>query len=789
VSPAALVGSERDRATTSYYASCVVNLILKYDEALQVAETTADFTQASITKLNHELQEIRARPTTMAAAASSDDNSAARRRAKLASYSQILASKIAANNTVINQHGEFTSQSQAAALAARKAFAIKENEKLDQEKAAIDAQLNSRAQGNDPNDPAAKSSEPSDTQPEAISGAVLVPLSYGGDKFTVFTSRVPVSANIVLPHPREAGTFTLIFDYREFPIDPRLLRAVGVEIHLGTVTADDYARGMSGKRDASGRPLSLIRTRLDMADPVTGESQVDPSTLMFFGSCDRWRVAHTDHSSTIHLEGRDVRGIFLDTKLAYDRLDGLNTDQRIDFVVRDIIKTMASEQDFKLDVFTVPGEWPGGEVPSPGDTEGLTRVRSGAKGTSASSNPSNASGGGGGNKANYWDLITNYCALVGGVPYLTNTGLWIRPARSIFDVLSDAAIATPFAGGKPRQVGDESIRVRRMVWGRNLRSLTFDRKFAGTVVPIVQVVSISDREQGINRLLIAQWPPAETPQAQSKAENEVIKIPVPGINDLDRLIEIAHDIYEEIGRGEMGGSAQTMNLASEGGSNEDADMLRLRPTDPVEFMVDARALTSAAPLVSELNEASRRSFEEEVEILYRQLGDRDIARVLVAQSRGAIPELLQFYQVSRVGFEWSSNDGVSVSFDFQNYVVSRHGQAPSVIDTNPDVARRRARLVSLSATLGAKIATNHQAAVDNENAISHGQSSFAQSAALAGQKQQLLAEKRAIDRPKEIGGRPAGDARRRHQERAGGAVPRGAHRPEQKGQAPAVRQR
>lgn len=677
------VETDVDRKAVSYYPSCVVNLTLRYDEALQVAETPSDLLAATSAKLQSDLVDIQTRALTMSSSQTATDDSATRRRSRLASYSKILAGKIAANNATIasSSSGSLTTL---AVRAARRKQAIDDNAKLQQEKDAIDSQLNAKTAD------AAKSSQPETASIEAVGGNVLVPLGYGGDGFTVITSRVPITGNFVLPHPREAGTFSMTFDFREFPIDPRLLRAVGVEIHVGTVSADDYARGMNGERDTNGRPFSILRTRMDLMNPFTGQNEIDPSTLLMFGAVDRWFVQHGDHSSTIQLEGRDVRGIFIDTKLAFDRLAELDTQQPIDRVVADIIKTMASEHDFQLDVLTNPSEWPNGVVPSPGDVDGLTRVRSGASGQDPKATPANAAGGagGGGSKVSYWDLITNYCALVGAVPYLKNSGLWIRPARSIFDVLDDTNIPTPFAGGQARQIGDRTIRVRSMVWGRNLKQLSFDRKFAGTIVPIVQAVSIDDRVKGMQRLLVAQWPPADSPQAQTKAASEVLRIPVPGIRDIDRLTEIAHDVYEEIGRGEMGGSAQTINLASDGGSNDDADLIGMRPTDPVEFLVDARQLSSTSPLVSELNDVERRSFEEEVQLVFQRLGDRDIARAIVSSARNAIPELLQYYQVSRVGFDWSSSDGIGVSFDFQNYVVSRHGEAPSVTDTTSDTVNR-----------------------------------------------------------------------------------------------------
>ena len=736
-------GDDDDHESTSFFPSCIVNLTLRYDEALQVAETPADLDAADSTLADSLAQNGQA--TSAESALVSQTAGATRRRASLQSQSNLLAKRIAT--------------AQQAAVANPLSAPVQQGlvVALQQEKSAVDQQLN------------ASTADPSSAQQtlpntvERVGGSILIPLTYAGDGFTIITSRIPITGNFVLPHPREAGTFSMTFDYREFPIDPRLLRAVAVEIHLGCVSADDYARGMNGEVDSQGRPYSILRPNLDLKDPTSNEQEVDPSTFLMFGTVDRWTVEHSDHSSIVSLEGRDIRAIFIDTKLnigsdqAVDATAGdysaeatklqtqihelmaaaveagpgaafmfgaqlqalqqklatvqaagasavssptvtkrptslsqLNTKNPIDQVVADIIRTMTTDEDFKIYVHAAPTDWPNNEIPSPGDVDGLTRVRAKADGQSPSMTPGNAQGGGGaGDKSNYWDLITNYCALVGAIPYLFHNSLWIRPARSVFDVLDDTTSSTFFANGKPRTVGDETITVRRFIWGRNLKNLKLDRKFAGPTVPTVQAVSIDDRVRGFGRLLVGQWPPADSQAAQSKAANEILKIPVPGIRSIERLTDIAHDVYEEIGRGEMGGSAETENLSSYGGTNADADVVRMRPTEPVQFLVDARVLSTTSPLTSELNDAARRSFEEEVEAVYQKLGDRDLARSVVSLARGAIPELLDKYQICRVAFDWSSADGVKANFDFQNYIVSRHGADPDepAAGTKPQVQR------------------------------------------------------------------------------------------------------
>lgn len=512
-----------------------------------------------------------------------------------------------------------------------------------------------------------------DSGPGADVFGTLEPLVLPRDSLTVVMGRVPIKGSFSLPGVRQAGRFDLEFDYRDLPIDCRVARAVGVEIHIGTVSDDDYAAGMAGRTDSTGRLLSTLDTRLGIVDPATGRRAPNGQTLLFYGTVDEWETENDDMTGSRHtMRGRDIRAILLDTKIAgnRDKLAALRLDQPIDRVIADVIATLPSDATLLFDVMTDVSEWPGGAVPSPAVVDGVTRVRRGAAGDKTTNSPST------GEDTRYWDLITQLSSLVGGIPHLVGTAIWIRPGRSIFDIVGDERIPTPFRGGKPRRDEDDSpVRVRRLVHGRDIRRHKIARKFAGVVVPTVEAVSIDDTQRGRQRLLIGRWPPTDTKPSQTKSSADIHRIVVPGICDQARLTAIAQDVYEEIGRGEIGGNAETNVCSSFGGDNTDPDLLRLRPTDAIELLVDVRALSSRAPLISELTERERSTFAQEVEHLTEVLGDKNLARVLVAIRRGAIVDHMNFYRVASVQMTWSASEGASVAFDFQNYIVARHRDA------------------------------------------------------------------------------------------------------------------
>lgn len=645
----------------SWYPSCVVKLTIRFDEALQIQRPQDEISSSALISQTQEARILGVASGQGALSGQTTNTGAHRPRRNI----EIAAAT--ANAALASQDQRLPSNSLA---------------------------------------PGAGAISPRSTS--QIPGSNIEPLTLGTDSFTVIANRVPKKGTFTLPHPRSAPTFTLTFDYVEFPIDPQLLRAVGVEIHLGAVPAEDFARGMRGELDEDGRPLSILKTTDDMVDPFTGRKGVNAGTLLFYGTADTWDVDHGENGSTITLEGREIRSILIDTEYVPATVAKVKLDQEITGVVSDLLQTIPFEHGLRLTVATDATEWPNGIVPSPGTIDGMTAVRLKVASSPTARTKDKAAGGSeegvkngekatqstpeNGGKAKYWDLITNYCELVGAMPHISGSLLWIRPIHRIFDIVDpNSKIPTPFSGGTPRSVGEERIRVRRLVLGREIKRLKMQRKFGGvSIVPTVQAISFDDRAQGKQRLIFGQWPPAGSPSAESKAESELLRVPMWGIRSVDQLTQIARGIYEEMGRGETGGTAETQNLASFGGDNDDPDLLRLRPLEPIEFVVDASALRAALPIAADVNNLARLTFAEEVEQLHQILGDLAVARALVGLSRGAVREVIRFYQVVGVTFDWDK--GVRTSLQFQNYVIPRHFEAAAtdVAKTSPKNVKAKA---------------------------------------------------------------------------------------------------
>jgi hypothetical protein len=502
-------------------------------------------------------------------------------------------------------------------------------------------------------------------------------LATGSDNLSQVLGVVPKACSVELPGYRQAGTFSMTLEYQDLPLDPRVIRAMRVDVHLGAVGARDFGDGMTSTTFIGQRP-SILAANND--------------NLLIVGLADTINVSHGKNGSIIQVEGRDLRGLFLDTPIAAETLQRIDLSLPIDEVVSALVNDL-HPQGGRITVQAADDlDWPGFVVPSPGVQDDLTRVNLDAGGQRQV-----ASGKGEVSKITFWDLITQYCMLVGAVPYFAGRTLMIKPARSLYYFrqaeLSPAEAETPFDGALPRSVAYPLVQVpedytyRRLVFGRDIENWKMERKLGGVKVPAIRCVSIdtSGEVRGQDKLIWAVHPD-ETQQAArvtsvgaggQTGQSDELRISIPGIRNRDRLKQIAEDLYEEIGRKEISGSVQTKNLASFGGDNQDPDLLKLRPGDPMEFRVDASGLDTFPPPISELTQHTHRLFEDEVaEVAKRMNGDENLARVLVASNRGEVSELVRTFRVNNVKYDWSAESGIGIAFDFQNYIEARYAVTP-----------------------------------------------------------------------------------------------------------------
>ena len=484
----------------------------------------------------------------------------------------------------------------------------------------------------------------------------------------------PLTASVELAQVRETGRFSLEFLYRDLPIDPRIFSSITADIYMGSVSASDSAAGLQS-RYVGGRNPALV--------PLTDEN------LTLVGIVDKVAMNHSDTSSRVTMEGRDLRAFLIDTNLPAVAFTSLDLRKPIQEVVRQILDLQSWGQS--IGVYWFPDEWkmPGddywGIPPAPYAKDGATRVRLGATGRESKGTPRS------GDEVKFWDIIVNYCFLCGVLPYFEGEKLVLRRARTYW-----------------AQQGT----IRGMIYGRDIRTLTIDRSFTGNKYRAVQVVNVDtdSAERGDARLVEVLYgadvildtgnpdgtgkrtglPNGQTKQpvatnvspSRTVAYNDVLRVPVPGIKDKAQLLEVAKAIYEEMNRNEFGGSLETSNLSTYTFPESGGDLLRIRPGDAIRVQVDARLSTANAPSVSPLTTQQQTDPAAREAALVAKGYSQASARAIVTSEQRGIPSLAPVFRVKAAKLDFDVTTGVRIAVDFQNYVEATHAAAGLSVTTS-----------------------------------------------------------------------------------------------------------
>lgn len=286
---------------------------------------------------------------------------------------------------------------------------------------------------------------------------------------------------------------------------------------------------------------------------------------------------------------------------------------------------------------------------------------------------------------NVWDHITEVCVPLGFVPLFEDAELRILDPRTFFLGRDEA---------------------RRMVFGRNLKSLSFTRKLGGTKVPTIEVRCY---DPAIGRTRWARYPvpgnaprsgvfgttdpprPAranEVPPSGSNPDDRIMTQVVQGITDPATLARAAESIWHQVGRQEIEGNFSTDEVASFEMPVEEVDLLRLRSGDPIELLVasaETRQLARGTTLAS----------ATEIRGLQRAARSQYLQNVgwsqEVADRFSALQDATSFQTIFRtqdVRLTWSQDSGLEVAVDFINFLEVREleQERPQEGGPSPEVA-------------------------------------------------------------------------------------------------------
>ncbi len=464
---------------------------------------------------------------------------------------------------------------------------------------------------------------------------------------------IPITANFLRNGIRTADTSSIEIPYMELPVDPRVVRAVGVQLFMGTITADDYRRGMQGELRSTSATVSGVPVPYNvLPDYYTDPYGRQRTNLRFEGWVDDWENDWPDADSpTVSLECTDNTRLLIDQDAA-PKLT-ISPDLPIDEAFADYLSNYPQFRG--LSVQYRP-EVQRGDVPV------LKKIMQATK-FQPKLGPAPAGGGAAG-KLKVWDYLTDVVGSIGHTLRFEGTQIIIQRARTLYDSRLPGRPDDPFTG---RNLPSGLQLPRRLfVYGKNVQSMKFRRKFA--TVPSINV-ELRCYDTTRKKTLVARFPlkgdrVKRLNPGNSSDEKWIVKV-VAGIKDEATLRILAQNVYEQVTRNELECRLVSKNLGTYGGGNEDPDALDAMAGDAIDVRVmrDGEA-TNSVQLAS--TEIATRGAE-----FMKQLGfsDRFARAYQKAVTHVGMPST---FRVKTMGGQFDGqNEGITLDFELMNYIEVR----------------------------------------------------------------------------------------------------------------------
>lgn len=504
---------------------------------------------------------------------------------------------------------------------------------------------------------------------------------------TLWISTIPRLARWGRNEAMEADTLDLYFDIVDLPIDPRIIRSLGVAFYAGLYKPEDFEAMVKGK----GFPQYVY----------------DSKNLRFSGFADEI----TQDAEELHIKCRDMTGILIDTPVPTVAYNSIKWEGNIEDVIVSVIRTLPAFNKIPI----VLRDFSKGQYQFQPAIRSKIPVR---KKKVAGSSPDTSKK----RKATrppkikaekYWDLLTDIAVQSGFCIYCDvkpsdvdeNTPLTrivVAPADSLFNEYNtdggknlDETIMTDAVSGKSwkepsgRSISKEvdigngqKYRPEGMlfVWGNNLSVCNYTRNLSDQEVSTVELVC-----QDGNKIIRARFPDKNTPPwtihptaiwAQDRAPKVFAVSGIVGAAGANGEISIekalkraAEQTFYALSKGEMELHLETAELTSSGGAEGVPDVYNLKAGFPVEVLHAAgKAENNFDPRV----DLAGMTTNDFTNYLKSKGLNEKAAKAIAGAMRGEQGQnlLTKVWFTRKVEFTISF-DSVMVAIDAVNYVTPR----------------------------------------------------------------------------------------------------------------------
>jgi hypothetical protein len=446
---------------------------------------------------------------------------------------------------------------------------------------------------------------------------------------------------------KEAAELDATIKYIDCPIDPRICRAVAVELYLGCVAEDAFV----AQNEHTASPTDAI-----IPTTFTGPLGETRSNLRFQGWVNDWSVEFGEGEPLITLKCQD-NSVMLHNQEQPPRLC-LDMKKPLDQAIADYLANFVQFAGLSVEY-----------RPSTDTPPTLNTVLSGTAFRPNLGPPPTKGGGGGGgsSKQSVWDYLTDITGSISHNIRMDGTTVVVQRVRSLMAASAGSSAARPDDPFMGRTVEGTTFQYRRFLYGRNLQSMKLSRNYTKKAVANIEVRSyVTERKL----CLVGRFPSNAQRQLYALPGNvsdqkwTVVK--VSGITDQNMLNAIAQDYYESMGRQEMAVQLKTKNMGSFGGSNTDPDILDMKVGDTFELLVnrDTDNVNDLTRIETALTAAGQNA------ALMQALGFSPGFANAYAQAY-TNANFLTLYKMKGMKVDWSCDDGITLDIDGINYIEIR----------------------------------------------------------------------------------------------------------------------
>lgn len=470
-----------------------------------------------------------------------------------------------------------------------------------------------------------------------------------GDELTQrIVGIIPIRATLSLNGIRTASTLSLEIPFADLPIEPRMVRGVGIRFYLGVVTAEEFQRGIAGETrnagDGSALPLNVVpKTYMD------GFGR-ERTNLRFEGWVDTWEVSYpADSQPVVKLECRDNSTLLIDTECP--PMLTINPRKPLDQAFAEYLAYFPQFTGLRVEYR------PRGEEP-PVYIKALQKTA-----FKAYIGPMFSGG-----KLTVWDYFTDMAGVLGHTVRFDGATCIIQRSRTIWGSQFPRRYDDTFKGRL--LPSGRTLPYRLFVYGRNVAEWNMKRKFTVAGPTTIEVRCYSTT---LKQTLVVRYPFKKERLERGlpgfvMADEKVQVFNVQGIADLKTLRITAQDIYEQLGRNEIELTLRTKDLASFGGNTFDTDLLDAKAGDAIQFEVARDEVTAEANTSSTIE---RTTSNQSAAFQYiKKFGYTD--SFAAAYAKAMENRLLQpYFRVKRMDFDWSIDSGIDIGVQAINYIEVR----------------------------------------------------------------------------------------------------------------------